>query len=289
MSKKQRQSSFSEQFGGEAKEDSSLTLPLTIIGVTLLLSAGFLYYYFGPSIDELTGNALDPTASQELVDVSIGGHPFRIPTNYTQFPKDRRPGAKTRVELFALLPDFEPYSPSRQEIFESNSPESPVIYFQIAENTSALNEQNRFDRVYADHIFNLDGEPGPFELTRFEFDGSPGYDGQELFAASGEDAKAKYIKCHTTSDTVPRPHCRRDLEISEEISVSYRYKRPWLKDWKEIDAQVLNLVNSWSQASLTAAPEAEESSDDESLNEESLDEESLDDEDVPVSDDPEDP
>ncbi len=255
MNNRRQQSSFSEQFGGEAKEDSSLTLPLTIIGVTLLLSAGFLYYYFGPSIDELTGNALDPTASQEIVAVTIGGEEFRIPTNYTLLPKDRRPGAKTRVELFALLPDFEPFSPNKQEEFESNSPESPVIHFQIAENSSALIEKDRFERVYADHIPNLEGEDGPHELTIYKFDSSPGYEGQELMADRSNPERPRYIRCDVFSEFVPRPHCRRDLELSEKISIAYRYKRPWLKDWQEIDREVIALVESWMQVQPTVVEE----------------------------------
>ena len=66
----------SEDFGLEAKQDSSLTLPLTIIGVTLMLCFGFVYYYFGPTISELRGNTPDPSASSEQIPMSLGDVDF---------------------------------------------------------------------------------------------------------------------------------------------------------------------------------------------------------------------
>lgn len=235
-----------DQMGMEAKEDSSLTLPLTIIGVTLLVSAGFLYYYFGPSISKIRGNVADFTESEALVQLTIEGQDFRIPANYTRYPKDRRGGVRDRVALYALLPDFEPYSPARQEIFETDSLDSPVIYFEIGGHQYALDEKGRFDLLYKERIVDLNGTAGPDGLTRYEFDGSIGYKDVDVFTLDIDSENPKVIRCNRQTATIPMPDCRReDIRISKDLSVSYWYKRHWLADWRVIDQTVLAHIDQW--------------------------------------------
>lgn len=241
--------SSDDQMGMQAKEDSSLTLPLTIIGVTLLVSLGFLYYYFGPSIGELTGNEVDPTTSQDLVKVTIQGTNFTIPGNHMRYPKDRRGGARERVALYALLPKFAPYSESKREIFESESVDSPVIYFEISGYQFALDEAGRFDELYREHIVDLNGHPGPDGLTMFEFDGSTGYKDEDVFTWDLDTDNPIIIRCYRKTPTIPMPDCRRDdAKIAENLVVSYRFKRHWLAEWRKIDKTIHAKVQLWMTA-----------------------------------------
>jgi len=255
--------STDDQVAMQAKEDSSLTLPLTIIGVTLLVSAGFLYYYFGPSYNELTGNVADPSASKSPVSVSVEGHDFRIPANHMRYPKDRRGGTRDRVALYALLPRFEPFSPGKKEVFETERIDSPIIYFEISGHQFALDEKGRFERLYKEHIVDLAGSQGPDGLTRYEFDGTTGYKDEDLFALGIDSDQPVLIRCYRETATIPMPDCRRDdVRISDDLAVSYRFKRHWLADWRTIDKDIMDNITAWKTAPLKPAAPAGDPADD---------------------------
>ena len=59
-------------FGGdEVREESSWRYPIGIFLATLVLCAVFLYYYVGPSVDDINGTVPSPTVSQDVVNLSL--------------------------------------------------------------------------------------------------------------------------------------------------------------------------------------------------------------------------
>ena len=58
--------------GEEFKQESSWRYPLAIFIATLILCAVFLYYYVGPSMDEIGGNVPNPAISEENVSLQVG-------------------------------------------------------------------------------------------------------------------------------------------------------------------------------------------------------------------------
>ena len=233
-----------EEFSIEAKQDSNWTLPFTIIGVTLLLSFGFLYYYFGPTLSELAGDTPDPSASDELIRMSIGNIDFQIPTSYTRFPRARRGGERSSVSLYALLPNLESYSGDQRDIFEGNEADSPVIYFEIGVHQSTLEESEMLTRIYLDNVNDIEGRVGPYGLTAYEFSDTSGYKDEDLFVFEDESALPVVIRCFRETDLIPSPHCRRDMRLSETLSLTYRYKRPWLAQWRDINDKIQAFVMS---------------------------------------------
>lgn len=233
-----------DEFSIEAKQDSSWTLAFTVIGVTLLLSFGFVYYYFGPTLSELTGDAPDPTASEELISLSIGGESFLIRANYTRFPRARRGGNRNEVALYALLPKLEPYTLETQSVFSGNEADSPVIFFEVSDYQTALSEKQRFERIYLENTVDKKGRQGPYGFTIFQFSENSGYKDEDLFVYGKDTDSPVIIRCYKKSETIPSPHCRRDFRTSETLLLSYRYKRPWLAQWRAIDQALQNFVHS---------------------------------------------
>lgn len=236
--------SAAEEFGMEAKQDSSWTVPLTILGVTLLLSFGFLYYYFGPTFLEITGETPDPSASVKPISMTIGGMPLVVPTNFTRFPRARRDGEKQSVALYALLPDLEPFTPEKSMIFDGNEPDSAVIYFEISEFGLALEEGDRLVKVYLEKTIDPNGRDGPYGLQAYDFTNNSGYRDEDLFVYYQENDEPIIVRCYEESELIPSPHCRRDLRLNENLALSYRYKRPWLAQWREIDKSVRSFALS---------------------------------------------
>lgn len=238
----------------DVKTESSWTGPLRILVIVLVLSAAFLYYYFGPTVEDIQGNNPRASASDHPIDITVAGQIFHIPENYTQFGRSRRGGEQDKVELYAILPTLEGYSVAFQEEFEGNATNSPVVHFSLfrsdfvpvdlkdREPEPPLTERARFERVYLPHVTNPDGEPERYGFVRYELSGSWGYANEDLYVHERENGELVVFRCIKESKEMPSPWCRRDMELGKNVSLSYRFKRPRLRNWEEINAGLLNLV-----------------------------------------------
>ena len=236
-------------FGGdEVREESSWRYPLGIFFATLVLCAVFLYYYVGPSVDELSGNEPSPAISDEPVSFTIATQPFSVPTNYTVFPKDRRGGERDEVWLYALWPTMAGDSPARRAAFVENAPDSGRIDILITPRTSPYEEEDRVELLYMPQTIDKRGVRTPYQLVKYEFAEqrssvpTNGYDGTELFLGETADEKIMALICFKELETLKSPECWREYELSPTLTVTYRYKRPYLPEWRTIDARVREFV-----------------------------------------------
>jgi hypothetical protein len=234
--------------GEEVKQESSWRYPLGIFLATLVLCAIFLYYYVGPSVDELGGNVPSPAISEEPVAIDVGGVHFAIPANYTVFPRDRRGGARDEVWLYALWPTLSGYAPSRREDFIENPPDTRRIDILIASRTSPYTERERIDILYMPATTDQRGARTPLQLIKYEFKDqranvpTSGYSGTELYLGETADKQILAIFCYKERDDVPSPECWRELELSPTVALTYRFKRPYLAEWRKIDEEVRTFV-----------------------------------------------
>jgi len=235
--------------GEEVRQESGWRYPLGIFLATLVLCAIFLYYYVGPSVDELGGNVPSPAISEEPVVLSVAGVNFAIPANYTVFPRDRRGGARDEVWLYALWPSLSGYAPSRREDFVENAADTRRIDILIAARTSPFTERERIDILYMPQTIDRRGARTPWQLIKYEFKEqrtnvpTSGYAGTELYLGEGANKEVIALFCYKERDDTPGPECWRELELSPTVTVTYRFKRPYLAEWRKIDDEVLKFVN----------------------------------------------
>jgi len=236
-------------FGGdEVRQESSWRYPLGIFIATLVLCAIFLYYYVGPSVDEFSGNVPSPAISEEPVTFTVAQQPFKIPTNFTVFPRDRRGGEREEVALYALWPTMAGYSPARREAFIENQPDTGRIDIQITKRMSAFNEQERIDRLYLPQTIDKRGSRTPHQLMKYEFAEqrsnvpTNGYSDTELFLGEATDEKIIALICFKEKEEIRSPECWREYELTPGVSVTYRFKRPYLAEWRAIDARVRGFI-----------------------------------------------
>lgn len=238
-------------FGGdEIKEESSWRYPLAIFVATLVLCAVFLYYYVGPSAEDLTGNAPSPAVSEEPTTFSVGDLSFSVPTNYTVFPRDRRGGARDEVALYLLWPTLAGYSPARRADFVENADDTRRIDVTISTRTSPFGERQRVDTLLMPQVADRRGVKTPFQLLKFTFKNqradvsvpSNGYALQELYLGRAQDGSFLSMFCFVENDDFKSPECWREYELSRDVVVTYRFKRPYLQEWRAIDAKVRGWV-----------------------------------------------
>lgn len=232
-------------FDNNAKMESSWGTPLRVLVITLVFAIGFLYYYFGPSLNELQGNRPEASASELPITLSIGGRQFLIPENFTQFPRARRGGTRANVALYAMLPDLDPYTIATETIFENNEPDSPIVNFQLESVRSPLNETQKIEKIYMPKVVDREGERALYGLTHFRFVEGTGTQNQDLFLGEDDLGRTAAIVCDRNLQEIIPPSCRRMTDLTEGVVLNYRFKRSRLRDWKEIDGSVRTLALSF--------------------------------------------
>lgn len=241
-------------FGGEEiKQESSWRYPLGIFLATLVLCAIFLYYYVGPSVEDFSGNTPSPAITEEPVRVEIGGIVFAPAANFTVYPRARRGGARDEVVLYALWPTMNGYTPAQRKEFIENAPDTRRIDIVISKRASAFTEEQRFDRLYLPQTVDSRGVRTPYQLTKFTFKDqrsnvpTNGYAETELFVGADANGKTAAVFCFKEKEEITSPECWREYEYGDTIEVSYRFKRPYLPEWRALDAAVQEFVSDLDQ------------------------------------------
>ena len=245
-------------FGGdEIKQESSWRYPLGIFMATLVLCAIFLYYYVGPSVEEFSGNVPSPAITEEPVIIEIAGTHFAPAANHTVYPRARRGGAREEVSLYVLWPTMNGYAPAQRREFIENDPDTRRIDITIARRTSPFSENKRFESLYLPQTVDQRGVRTPYQLSKFTFKDqhadvpTSGYADSEMFVGTDEDNQLLALFCFKEREDIRSPECWREYEYSDTIEVSYRFKRPYLPEWRAIDTEVRKFVNGLAQAQQT--------------------------------------
>jgi len=237
------------------RKRSGWLIPLGVFAVTFLLSAMFLLLYLAPSAPSLFEEQLAPTSRGDIIRVSVHGRRFNIPAKYMEYASTRQGGERREVALFALVPEMTGWSNWDADTFAGNSPDSPVIYLLLRNDTVGLNETERLKRVYLDYAADERGAPGQFGLTQYAFRPDSGYENQDLFV-SQTDSGPVVLLCERLGGNVTSPNCRRDMLVASGVSLTYRFKRSHLYQWRDIAAGVDRLMASFRSAPPKAAPAA---------------------------------
>jgi hypothetical protein len=238
----------------DVQEESTWRLPLLILITTIMLSGIVLYWYVGPTVDDIAGNTPSPSEARTPIGLTIGGVPFVIPENYTQYPRARRGGERDLVALYAMFPEFHGYVQRADDGFKRNSPASRVVHFQIESQPQPLTEAERLQMLYLPQVTDPNGIDGPHGLMAYDFAPGAPYPNETLFTGRLDDGGIAVLRCTNAYEGGPPPSCRRDMEIAGGLALSYRFQRAHLDKWRDIDAGVQILVESFRDHSRSAGP-----------------------------------
>lgn len=223
---------------------SGWLIPLSVFGVTFALSTAFLVYYLAPSRDSLRHETASPTSRADLVETSVGARPLRIAANYLIYESARKGGPRDEIALFALLPDLTGWSNWAADDFASNDANSKVVYLTVKAKQS-LSEADKLKRVWPDYIVDRNGTDGPHGLRQYAFRADSGYRNEDLFVGQ-TDAGPVVLRCVRLASDVPSPNCLREKPLASGVSLTLRFKRAHLADWRDITAKADRLIASFS-------------------------------------------
>ena len=237
---------------GTIRKRSGWLIPLGVFLVTAALSALVLLFYLAPSAPNFLEEQVSPTSRGDIVPLRVHGLKLWIPANYLQYESARQGGARKDLALFAILPDMSGWSNWEATTFTGNTPDSPVVYLLIRDESLNLTEADRLSRIYMAYVTNQQGAPGPFGLTQYTFREDSGYRREDLFV--GQSANGPIVlRCVRFSPEVPSPSCLRDMPIAHSVALSYRFKREHLGRWREISEGIGKLIVSFKTQPKTQA------------------------------------
>src|SRR5262249_37108692 len=147
----------------------------------------------------------------------------------------RRGGPMTRVALIAILPDLEGYTLAAAQDFTANEADSRVVNVLVKNGPPVLPDQQRLPRIYLQQVETADCKVGPYGLKQYAFRAESGYHDQDLFVGV-VDGGPIVLLCTKLSPDVVSPSCMRDFPLDASLSVSYRFRRAHLSQWRMIDA-----------------------------------------------------
>jgi hypothetical protein len=220
-----------------AKRRSGWLVPLAVFFVTACLSALLLAYYFAPARPGQAEEEPAPTDATRTIALSVGSHALRVPANYILMASARRGGPMTQVALIVILPDLQGYTLGAAPDLTSNAPDSKVIHIVLKSGTSLLPEQERLERIYMTQVEDSKGKLGPYGLRQYAFRSDSGYHDQDLFVGMTDGGPAVLL-CAKIAPEVVSPSCMRDLPFGDNVTLSYRFKRAHLSEWRKIDSGI---------------------------------------------------
>lgn len=211
------------------------------------------------SVSVAAGYRLDP----RVFAIRMAGRRFLVPANniYSSVQTSpSTPGEANVIMLRGLLPDFEPRSSANSKAFSFPSrdigyaifePECSVAgYCRSVPSSLGELEKKTADAKQPVFIRTKDAPSAPAgldyigDITSF----SPHSTNAETADTHvyRTEQEGEYILCRT-AHSAALPSCKHTL-VWEGLLIELRYQRPWLDDWLEIRASVINRIAEFERA-----------------------------------------
>ncbi|QPC93332.1 hypothetical protein [Mesorhizobium sp. INR15] len=189
--------------------------------------------WFGHSI-AMAGYTDDPT----LHKVVIGKNVIAVPANMIRFNQARRDGIASRLDLYLRYPEMDGYSEAARDDFNHTGSSKDIIFLSFEPQMMSRDMSGRFSPIYSALIVQP-GTAGPGGTTVYGFNEKSGYLNEVLVVGKrpGKDPFVARCLSGPSADESLAP-CERDIQVGEELSLTYRFPREFLGDWQRLDAAI---------------------------------------------------
>jgi hypothetical protein len=193
--------------------------------------------WFGRSI-AMAGHTDDKT----LREVVIGNDVIAVPANAIRFERARRDGIASRLDLYLRWPDMSGYSTAARDDFNHAGGSRRIIFLSFEERMMSRDMSGRFAPIYSSMIVRP-GMSGPGGVTLYEFNRKSGYLNEVLAVAKRPGDSPFVARCLSgPSAEESLAPCERDVQVGENLSLSYRFPKQLLAEWQVLDAAVRSSV-----------------------------------------------
>lgn len=175
--------------------------------------------------------------STKIHRIQVAGNMLLVPENTIRIATERKDDALERLDLYLKWPEMSGYTQSLRDSFTDISNNPSLIYLSIQEQIMSRDMSGRFDPIYRT-LIEEPGAPGPAGLTVYNFKNGTGYSGEALFKGDANGDGIFVARCLEDTDMLAA--CERDILMGDGLSLTYRFPRRLLGQWRAIDLAVAN-------------------------------------------------
>jgi hypothetical protein len=189
--------------------------------------------WFGRSI-AMAGYTDDAT----IHEVVIGNNVIAVPANVIRFDQARRDGIASRLDLYLRYPQMDGYSEAARDDFNHTGANRNIIFLSFEPQMMSRDMSGRFAPIYS-ALITQPGIAGPGGTTVYGFNEKSGYLNEVLVVGErpGKDPFVARCLSGPSADESLAP-CERDIQIGEDLSLTYRFPKEFLGDWQALDAAI---------------------------------------------------
>ncbi|WP_269930067.1 hypothetical protein [Aminobacter sp. HY435] len=190
--------------------------------------------WFGHTI-AMAGYTDDTTLKEIVIDNDV----ISAPANMIRFEKARRNGVASRLDLYMRWPEQDGYSEAGRTAFNNSDGDKRIVFLSFEPRVMTRDMSDRLDPIY-NALTIKPGVPGPEGVTLFGFTETSGYLNEVLAvgARAGEPPFVARCLSGEPAEESLAP-CERDVFVGKDLSLTYRFPRELLADWRSLDKAVV--------------------------------------------------
>jgi hypothetical protein len=168
----------------------------------------------------------------------IGNDVIMAPANAIRFERGRHDGIASRLDLYLDWPEMEGYSEKARDAFNHAHGEKRILFLSFEERAMSRDMSGRFKPIYS-QLITRPGTPGPAGLTFYGFVEKSGYLNETLAVADRQGMDPFVARCliGPSADESLAP-CERDVQVGDNLSLSYRFPKELLTEWRSLDIAI---------------------------------------------------
>lgn len=225
----------------EMAAHSGWMLLFALCAAVAILCAVFLLYYVALPSNVPVGEHVSPSTLSTPVHLRIADMFLDIPANYLPYASERTGGSRGEIVLYAELPDFRGYSARHAAAFGEYELNSAILHILLKREDFDISEALRLNRIYLKAVADQRGQKGRFGLISYTFRNNSGYRGEDLFVGSVGNGIV-VMRCTRPGAGLPSANCLREIQLTPNVSLSYRFARSQLARWYQIADGVSRLM-----------------------------------------------
>lgn len=170
--------------------------------------------------------------------VVIGNNVIAVPANFIRFDQARHDGTASRLDLYLRYPQMDGYSQAARDDFNHMGQARNILFLTFEPQMMSRDMSGRFAPIYSALIVQP-GTAGPSGTTFYGFNEKSGYLNEVLVVANrpGKDPFVARCLSGPSAEQSLAP-CERDIQVGEDLSLTYRFPREFLGDWQALDAAI---------------------------------------------------
>jgi hypothetical protein len=207
-------------------------LCIGIMGLlTLLMSVG------GRMIGErivMSGHSVDTSP----VAITLNGNRIVLPANTIRFENQRRGGEHERIDAFFTWPALEGYTHANRDQFNDVDNSQNLVFLSLAARSMSMDMSARLEPVYS-RLTDGGTQTRESGLLAYAFGEDTRYAGEILYVGARQGDRAFAARCLKDDGMPAGAHsCMRDINVGRDLSITYRFSRTLLPEWRRLDASV---------------------------------------------------